>query len=76
MPYVPSYLSHDLNLTWAPSPRYSVALGIKNLTDARIDHPVLRDTPTSPNQSEGNNTGSAYFDAIGRYYFVTLNYDF
>ena len=76
MPYIPSYISHDLNLTWAPSRKYSVALGIKNLTDARVDHPVLRDTPTSPHQTEGNNTGNAYFDAIGRYYFVTLNYDF
>ncbi|UNK58635.1 TonB-dependent receptor [Pseudoxanthomonas daejeonensis] len=79
MPYVPSYWLHDLNISWFPTTRYSVSLGIKNLTDSEIKHPVLRAFATTPHLSAdtaNSNNGSAYMDAIGRYFFVTLKADF
>src|SRR5690606_7417415 len=31
MPHVPEYWQHDLNISWFPSERYTVSLGVKNL---------------------------------------------
>lgn len=77
MPYVPAYYKHDLNVAWRPADKYTVSLGVKNVTSAKVDHPVLaQNTGTSPHQVEGNGSANAYFDAIGRYYFATLKVDF
>lgn len=79
MPYVPAYWQHDLTLAWHPTINYSVSLGIKNVTDSKVDHPVLRAFATTPHLSadtvNGNN-GAAYMDGIGRYVFLTLKADF
>ena len=72
-PEVASYVKHDLTLGWRPNERFNLSLGVKNLTDARLGHPVLaQNTGTSPHKLEGNGSANAHFDAIGRYFFVTL----
>lgn len=79
MPYVPAYWQHDLNVSWYPTEKYTVSLGVKNLTDAEIKHPVLRSHATSPHltaDTANANNGAAYMDGIGRYFFVTLKADF
>nr|WP_298718056.1 TonB-dependent receptor [uncultured Steroidobacter sp.] len=77
MPYVPAYTKHDLNFAWRPTARYTVSLGVKNVTSAKVDHPVLaQNTGTSPHQVEGNGSANAYYDAIGRYFFGTVKVDF
>src|SRR5690606_27147198 len=67
MPYVPEYWQHDLNLTWYPATRYSVSLGVKNLTDSKVKHPVLQAYGTSPHLTADTvnaNNGAAYMDGI------------
>lgn len=77
MPYVPAYARHDLNIAWRATENHTLSLGVKNLTRAKVDHPVLaQNTGTSPHQIEGNNSANAYYDAIGRYYFATVKVDF
>ncbi|MCL7715468.1 TonB-dependent receptor domain-containing protein [Stenotrophomonas mori] len=78
-PNVPAYWQHDLNIGWHPGLKYSVSLGIKNLTNSRIGHPVMRSYGTTPHLTADTvnaNNGAAYTDAIGRYYFATLKMDF
>ena len=79
LPWVPEYWQHDLNVSWYPTAGYSISLGVKNLADTQIKHPVLRAYTTSPHltaDSANANYGANYMDAIGRYYFVTLKADF
>ena len=79
MPYVPAYWQHDLNITWYPTPSYSVSLGIKNATGSEVRHPVLRAYATSPHltaDTASANNGAAYMDGVGRYFFVSLKADF
>ena len=79
LPYVPAYWQHDLNVSWYPTDKYTVSLGVKNLTDAEIKHPVLQSHATTPHLTADNanaNNGAAYMDGIGRYFFVTLKADF
>src|SRR5690606_13422442 len=80
MPHVPEYWQHDLNISWFPSERYTVSLGVKNLTNTRIKHPVIAAShATSPHLTADRaslNNGAAYMDAIGRYYFVTFKANF
>lgn len=79
MPFVPEYWQHDLNITWYPTTKYTVSLGVKNLTDSEIKHPVLRAHATSPHltaDTANANNGAAYMDGIGRYFFVTFKADF
>lgn len=77
MPYVPAYTRHDLNVGWRATEKYSVSVGVKNVTSAKVDHPVLaQNTGTTPHQVEGNGSANAYYDAIGRYYFATVKVDF
>lgn len=79
MPYVPEYWQHDVNLTWYPTTNYSVSLGIKNATDSKVKHPVLRAYATSPHLTADRinaNNGAAYMDGVGRYFFLTLKADF
>ena len=80
MPFVPEYWQHDLNVSWFPNERYSVSLGVKNLTDAQIKHPVVAASHgTSPHLTADTasiNNGAAYMDPIGRYYFVTFKANF
>lgn len=79
-PHVPAYWQHDLNLAWHPTEKYTVSLGVKNLSNSRIDHPVLASsyatTPHLTADTASANNGAAYTDAIGRYYFITLKADF
>lgn len=79
MPYVPAYWQHDLNISWYPSTAYTVSLGVKNLADAEVKHPVLRAFATTPHLSADTanaNNGAAYMDGIGRYFFVTFKANF
>lgn len=79
MPFVPEYWQHDLNMTWYMSMRYALSLGVKNLTDAEVRHPVLRAYATTPHLTADTadaNNGAAYMDGIGRYFFVTFKADF
>jgi iron complex outermembrane receptor protein len=79
MPYVPAYWQHDVNISWAPTLNYSVSVGLKNVTDSQVKHPVLRAFATTPHLSADTanaNNGAAYMDGVGRYLFVTLKADF
>ena len=63
---------HDVTLGLRANERYTLTFGIRNLTDKRPPY-YLQDTPTTPHQTAGNNTGNAYYDSIGRYLFVKVD---
>ncbi len=61
----------DLTAQWAPFENYSATLGVSNVFDQ--DPPVSSDAGSAPGNG---NTFPAYFDALGRYIFVTLGVEF
>lgn len=75
IPRLPAYVMNDITLTVRPTDSYSFSLGVRNVSDRLPPH-YLRDTPTTPHQTAGNNTGNAYYDAIGRYFFVKVDANF
>ncbi|QJU59929.1 TonB-dependent receptor [Sphingomonas sp. AP4-R1] len=72
---VPAYLYHDVTVEIRPSARYSLTFGIKNVGNAGIFGP-LQDTAPGPNSSGGVQTGAAYYDAVGRYFFTKVAVSF
>ncbi len=75
-PYIPAYVDCDLNLTVRPTDKYSMTLGVKNISDAGV--PLqLQNNAVSPHSAGGYFTpgggasgGAADYDPIGRYFFV------
>lgn len=72
---VPAYVYNDLTLQIRPTDRYGLTFGVKNISNVGIFAP-LRDTGPGPNSSGGTQTGSAYYDAIGRYLFAKVDVRF
>ncbi len=70
--HVPAYIYNDLTVQFRPTGRYSLTLGVKNISNVGIFGP-LQDTAPGPNSSGGVQTGAAYYDAVGRYFFVKID---
>lgn len=69
-PYVPAYVYNDLSLTYRPTETYSVTLGVKNISNNGV-FPAIQDTAIQPHGvGNGRGIGPAYYDAIGRYFFL------
>jgi outer membrane receptor protein involved in Fe transport len=75
IPRIPAYILNDITLTIRPTDKYSLSLGVRNAADKRPPY-FLQDTPTTPHQTVGNNTGNAYYDSIGRYFFAKIDVSF
>jgi outer membrane receptor protein involved in Fe transport len=77
-PNIPAYVYNDVTLTYRPSPRYSIGVGVKNLSDVKV--PLeLQMNAISPHLSGGAVAGggsAGYYDAIGRYFFVRATANF
>jgi iron complex outermembrane recepter protein len=73
--HVPAYLYNDLTVQFRPTERYSLTFGVKNVSNVGIFGP-LQDTAPGPNSSGGVQTGAAYYDAIGRYFFAKVDLRF
>ena len=57
----------DLTAEWTGFENFSATIGVTNLLDT--DPPVSSDAGTAPGNG---NTFPAYFDALGRYFFVNV----
>jgi len=73
--HVPAYLYHDVTIGFRPDERYRLTLGVKNAGNAKIFGP-LQNTAPGPNNSGGVQTGAAYYDAVGRYFFAKVDVSF
>jgi outer membrane receptor protein involved in Fe transport len=81
-PYISSYVYNDLTLTVRPTPRYSVTLGVKNVSDVSV--PLqLQNNAVSPHSAgdyftpgAGASSAAADYDPIGRYFFVKVGAHF
>ena len=73
--HVPAYVYNDLTVQLRPTEKYSLTLGVKNVSNVEIFGP-LRDTAPGPNSSGGVQTGAAYYDAVGRYFFAKVDVNF
>jgi outer membrane receptor protein involved in Fe transport len=71
-PYVPAYIYNDLTVRIRPTEKYSLTLGVKNISNVGIFAP-LQDTAPGPHGSSGDQTGAAYYDPVGRYFFVKID---
>jgi outer membrane receptor protein involved in Fe transport len=71
-PYVPSYICNDLTVRIRPTETYSLTLGVKNIGNAAIFAP-LQDTAAGPHGSGGTQTGAAYYDPVGRSFFLKID---
>jgi len=75
-PFVPSYIYNDVTLSFRPNDTYSISVGVKNIEDHGVA-PGIQDTAISPHGTgNGRGIGPAYYDAIGRYYFLTFDAKF
>lgn len=75
-PDVKAFLYKDVNITWRVREALSIGLGVKNLDDYGVP-PAIQDTAISPHGAgDGRNIGPAYYDAIGRYFFLKLDTKF
>ncbi|WP_107394105.1 TonB-dependent receptor domain-containing protein [Sphingomonas fennica] len=75
IPRIPAYFMNDITLNIRATDKYMFSFGVKNVSDKGPPF-FLQDTPTTPHQTVGNNTGNAYYDAIGRYFFVKVDASF
>jgi iron complex outermembrane recepter protein len=72
--HVPIAVYNDLTIKYRPSDRYGVTLGVKNIGDVGVSA-ALQTSNTGPHASGGDHDGNAYYDPIGRYFFLKLNID-
>lgn len=70
--HIPAYLYNDLTLQFRPTAKWSLTFGAKNVSNAGV-FPPLQDTAPGPHGAGGVATGAAYYDAIGRYFFVKVD---
>jgi outer membrane receptor protein involved in Fe transport len=61
----------DVAAVWSPLENYQARIGINNVSDN--EPPVTSNAGTAPGNG---NTFPAYFDALGRYMFLTLEANF
>ncbi|OHT20621.1 TonB-dependent receptor [Edaphosphingomonas haloaromaticamans] len=73
--HVPAYLYNDLMVQVRPVEKFSLTIGVKNISNADIFAP-LRDTAPGPHGSGGVATGAAYYDPVGRYFFTRVDLRF
>jgi outer membrane receptor protein involved in Fe transport len=74
--HVPAYVYNDLTVQYRPTGKYSLTLGVKNVSNVGIYAP-LQDSAPGPHLSNGgNSTGAAYYDPIGRYFFAKVDVNF
>jgi outer membrane receptor protein involved in Fe transport len=73
--HVPAYVYNDVTVQFRPAEKYNLTLGVRNISNVGVFAP-LRDTGPGPNSSGGVQTGSAYYDAIGRYFFAKVGVNF
>ncbi len=73
--HVPAYFYNDVAIEFRPTERYSLTFGVKNIGNVGIFGP-LQDTAPNPNSSGGVQTGAAYYDAVGRYFFTKVAMSF
>lgn len=71
--HVPTYVDNDLTIQVRPTEKYSLTLGVKNVFNEGVFGPLQDTTGSAPNSSGGAQTGAAYYDAVGRYFFLKLD---
>jgi outer membrane receptor protein involved in Fe transport len=71
--HVPTYVDNDLTIQVRPTEKYSLTLGVKNVFNESIFGPLQDTTGSAPNSSGGAQTGAAYYDAVGRYFFLKVD---
>ena len=71
--HVPTYVDNDLTIQVRPAEQYSLTFGVKNLFNEAIFGPLQDTTGSAPNSSGGAQTGAAYYDAVGRYFFLKVD---
>ena len=72
--HVPAYIYNDLTAQYRPADGYAVMLGIKNISDVGVFGP-LQYNNLGPHVSGGDHDGDAYYDPIGRYFFIKVDVD-
>jgi len=73
--HVPAYVYNDLTFKIRPSEKYSLTFGVNNVSNVSV-FPALRDGATHPHSSGGADYGQAYYDAMGRYFFIKADVNF
>jgi outer membrane receptor protein involved in Fe transport len=61
--WIPAYVYNDLTVQFRPTDKYSLALGVKNVSNVGVFGPL-------------QDSGSAYYDQIGRYVFAKVDVNF
>jgi outer membrane receptor protein involved in Fe transport len=74
--HVPAYVDNDLTIQVRPTEKYSLTFGVKNIFNEGIFGPLQDTTGSAPNSSGGAQTGAAYYDAVGRYFFLKVDAKF
>jgi len=76
-PHIPAYVYNDLTLTFRPTEKYSLSLGVKNVSNVGVPLELHNDFIT-PHQGAGSfgADGPAVYDALGRYFFVRIGVNF
>jgi iron complex outermembrane recepter protein len=74
--HVPAYVDNDLTIQVRPTDKYSLTFGVKNIFNEGIFGPLQDTTGSAPNSSGGAQTGAAYYDAVGRYFFLKVDAKF
>lgn len=75
-PNVRAFVYKDVVVTWRSKKNFDVSLGVKNIDDYGVP-PAIQDTAISPHGTgDGRNIGPAYYDAIGRYFFLKVDAKF
>ena len=73
-PSVGEKIYNDLTVTYRPTKKYNVTIGVKNISDTQV--PLeLQANSVSPHSAGSyfNGNGAADYDAIGRYFFVKVS---
>ncbi|MBC3941428.1 TonB-dependent siderophore receptor [Sphingomonas albertensis] len=73
--HIPAFVYNDVTLSFRPSKRHSISVGVKNISDAQVPL-ILRGNTVSPNSPSFRQDGGANYDAIGRYFFVRVGANF
>lgn len=73
--HIPAHIYNDVTLTYRPTDKSMISVGVKNLSDIRVPV-VLRNNYISPSAPSFRQDGAANYDAIGRYFFVRFGADF
>jgi iron complex outermembrane recepter protein len=75
VPHFPAYVYNDATVTFRPTEKYSLTLGVKNISDVGVPLP-LQGNFISPGPPSFRQDGAANYDSIGRYFFVRVGANF